>query len=64
MEKEIKETEKKIEKKEEENKALFVEREKFVGKDGKEYWSYAVKGKVRGRDVKVGKLRLQGSIGT
>ena len=53
MEKEIKETEKKIEKKEEENKTLFVEREKFVGKDEKEYWSYAVKGKVRGRDVKV-----------
>ena len=52
MEKEIKEFEKKIEKKEE-NKTLFVEREKFVGKDEKEYWSYTVKGKVRGRDVKV-----------
>ena len=44
-------TEKKVEK--EEKRTLFVEREKFVGKDEKEYWSYAVKGKVRGRDVKV-----------
>lgn len=46
-------TEKKIEKKEEENKKLFVEREKFVGNDDKEYFAYFVKGKVRGRDIKV-----------
>ena len=32
---------------------LYVERESFVGNDGKEYWSYFVKGKVRNRDVKV-----------
>ena len=32
---------------------LIVEREEFKGKDGKNYWGYAVKGKVRGRDVKV-----------
>ena len=38
-----------------ENKApvLYVVREKFTGNDGKEYWSYMVKGKVRGRDVRV-----------
>lgn len=45
-------TEKKIEKKEE-IKKLFVEREKFVGNDDKEYFAYFVKGKVRGRDIKV-----------
>ena len=57
MEKEIKVmeqiTEKKIEKKEEENRTLFVEREKFVGNDKKEYFAYFVKGKVRNRDIKV-----------
>ena len=35
-----------------ENK-IYVERESFKGNDGKEYWSYLLKGKVRGRDVKV-----------
>lgn len=28
-------------------------REEFVGRDDKKYWSYAIHGKVRGRDVKV-----------
>ena len=47
-------TEKKVEeKKVEETKALFVVRESFKGKDNKEYWSYIVKGKIRGRDVKI-----------
>lgn len=32
---------------------LFVEREQFRGTDGKDYWSYNLKGKVRNRDVKV-----------
>lgn len=32
---------------------LFVEREKFTGNDEKEYYSYFLKGKVRGRDVRV-----------
>ena len=32
---------------------LFMEREIFVGSNGNKYWSYVVKGKVRGRDVKV-----------
>lgn len=32
---------------------LFVERESFTGSDGKEYWSYILKGVVRGRAVKV-----------
>ena len=32
---------------------LYVERESFTGNDGKEYWSYQLKGKVRGRDVRV-----------
>ena len=36
-----------------ENKTLYVERESFKGSDGREFWSYIVKGKVRGRDVKV-----------
>lgn len=34
-------------------KNLIVEREKFKAKDGKDYWSYVVYGKVRGRNVKV-----------
>ncbi len=34
-------------------KNLIVERETFTGKDGEEYWSYAVKGTVRGRETKV-----------
>lgn len=55
MEKENKVTEQVAEKKveKEETKALFVEREGFKGSDGKDYWAYLVKGKVRGRDVKV-----------
>ncbi len=32
---------------------LFVERESFKGNDGKEYWAYVVKGKVRERNIKV-----------
>lgn len=36
-----------------ETKNLIVERETFTGKDGEEYWSYAVKGTVRGRETKV-----------
>ncbi len=40
---------------EQEEKALklFVERESFIGSDGKQYWAYVLKGQVRGRDVKV-----------
>ena len=40
---------------EQEEKALklFVERESFIGTDGKQYWAYVLKGYVRGRDVKV-----------
>lgn len=30
-----------------------ITREKFSGNDGKEYWSYLVRGKARGRDTKV-----------
>ena len=32
---------------------LFVERESFKGNDGKDYWAYIVKGKVRDRNIKV-----------
>jgi hypothetical protein len=33
---------------------LFVERETFKGRDnGQEYWSYFVRGTIRGREVKV-----------
>ena len=46
-------TEKKVEKQEEEKRTLFVEREKFVGNDDKEYYAYFIKGKVRNRDIKV-----------
>ena len=35
-----------------ENK-LFLERAKFKGSDGKEYWSYYLKGQVRNREVRV-----------
>jgi len=49
MENKEKETKNEIK---EENK-LFVEREKFKGSDGKDYWSYVLKGKVRNRDIKV-----------
>lgn len=34
---------------------LYVERERFKGKeDGKEYWGYFARGTVRGREVKAG----------
>lgn len=32
---------------------LFVERESFIGSDGKQYWAYVLKGSVRGRAIKV-----------
>ena len=32
---------------------LVLEREAFKGDDGQKYWSYLVRGKARGRDVKV-----------
>lgn len=32
---------------------LYVEREEFVSKDGNTYYSYFLKGKIRGRDIKV-----------
>ncbi|MCM1219809.1 MAG: hypothetical protein NC548_35510 [Lachnospiraceae bacterium] len=35
-----------------ENKHIFVERDTFE-KDGKEYYSYFIKGMVRGKDVRV-----------
>ncbi len=39
---------------ENESVSMFrLEREKCTGRDGKEYWSYAIHGKIRGRDVKV-----------
>lgn len=34
-------------------KRLIVEREKFIAKDGREMWGYAVHGNVRGRETKV-----------
>ena len=34
-------------------KELTVEREEYTGKDEKKYWAYMVKGKVRGREVKI-----------
>lgn len=40
-------------KQEEQALKLFVERESFIGNDGKQYWAYVLKGQVRGRDVKV-----------
>lgn len=49
--KEIKGTEKVEVKQEEKN--LVVERESFIASNGEQYWAYLVKGKVRGRDVKV-----------
>ena len=42
-----------IEQVEEKGLKLFVERESFIGNDGKQYWAYVLKGQVRGRDVKV-----------
>lgn len=38
---------------EEQGTKLFVEREKWTGSDGNEYWSYILKGEVRGRAVRV-----------
>lgn len=35
------------------NNGLVLERESFKGNDGKDYFSYFLKGKVRNRDVKV-----------
>lgn len=32
---------------------LVLEREQFKGDDGQKYWSYMVRGKARGRDIKV-----------
>ena len=49
--KEIKGTEKAEVKQEE--KHLVVERESFIASNGEQYWAYLVKGKVRGRDIKV-----------
>ena len=34
-------------------KNLTVIREKFKGKEDKEYWAYLVKGNLRGREIKV-----------
>lgn len=48
-----KDTVQKIETKGADESKLFVEREKFVGNDGKDYWSYILKGKIRNRDIKV-----------
>lgn len=42
-----------VEQQEEQALKLFVERESFTGTDGKQYWAYITKGKVRGRDVKI-----------
>jgi len=36
-----------------ENKKIMVERETFPGKEGKTYFSYFIKGSIRGKDVKV-----------
>lgn len=36
----------------EENRQIYVERDTFE-KDGKTYYSYFIKGKVRGKDVRV-----------
>lgn len=35
------------------NNGLILERESFKGNDGKDYFSYFLKGKIRNRDVKV-----------
>ena len=48
-----KDTVQKIETKGADESKLYVEREKFVGNDGKDYWSYILKGKIRNRDIKV-----------
>ena len=42
-----------VEQVEEKALKLFVERESFIGTDGKQYWAYVLKGDVRGRAVKV-----------
>lgn len=51
--KEIAQTETQIVEQEEQGLKLFVERERFEGSDGKQYWAYVLKGQVRGRNVKV-----------
>ncbi|MDR2047060.1 MAG: hypothetical protein LBP79_04050 [Clostridiales bacterium] len=33
-------------------KKLYAERERYTGRDGKEYWSYYVKGTARGKEIK------------
>ena len=42
-----------VEKVEEQKVNIFVEREPFKGDDGKQYWSYVLRGKIRDRAVKV-----------
>lgn len=37
----------------ESTKKLYLERELFTTKDGKDYWGYSVKGRFAGRDIKV-----------
>ena len=51
--KEIAQEDVQIEQVEEKGLKLFVERESFIGNDGKQYWAYVLKGDVRGRAVKV-----------
>lgn len=51
--KEIAQADVQIVEQEEKGLKLFVERESFIGNDGKQYWAYVLKGQVRGRDVKV-----------
>ena len=51
--KEIAQADVQVEQVEEKGLKLFVERESFIGNDGKQYWAYVLKGQVRGRAVKV-----------
>ena len=51
--KEIAQVDVQVEQVEEKGLKLFVERESFIGNDGKQYWAYVLKGQVRGRAVKV-----------
>lgn len=51
--KEIAQTDVQVVEQQEQALKLFVERESFIGNDGKQYWAYVLKGQVRGRDVKV-----------
>ena len=45
--------EEKVEKVEEQNTKLFVERDTFTGSDGKKYWNYFLRAKIRERDKKI-----------